>query len=146
MQKIHGPKVLKSYSLIFYHCGIMLEINIKRYLKITPIFSSAMWHFPREIFDLAIEGLNKIRLKKTQRVIAVKKAFKWEISVQIRNIFSDTISRPLDAHLWTQFEKSPLETWHPELNTAWHGRWKESWDYYIWRSGNHILIDAGEAV
>ena len=33
----------------------------------------------------------------------------------MRNIFSDTISRPLDAHLWTQFEKSPLETWHPEL-------------------------------
>ena len=27
----------------------MLEINIKRYLKITHIFSSAMWYLPREI-------------------------------------------------------------------------------------------------
>ena len=38
-QKFHGHKVLKSYSLFSYHCGIMLEINIKRYLKITHIFS-----------------------------------------------------------------------------------------------------------
>ena len=30
----------------------MLEISIKRYLKITHIFSSAMWHLLREIFDL----------------------------------------------------------------------------------------------
>ena len=33
----------------------MLEIIIKRYLKITHIFSSAMWHLPREVFDLAIK-------------------------------------------------------------------------------------------
>ena len=44
---------------------IMLEINIKRYLKITYVFSSAMWHLPREIFDLATENLNQVkRLKK----------------------------------------------------------------------------------
>ena len=53
------------------------------------IFSSAMWHLPREIFDLAIEDLSKVRkLKKTQRVIAEKKAFneklfsKWEINIK----------------------------------------------------------------
>ena len=43
----------------------MLEINIKRYLKITHTFSNAVLHVPREIFDLAIEILKKgKRLKK----------------------------------------------------------------------------------
>ena len=42
-------KVLKSYR-VCYHCGIMLETDIKRYLKITCIFSSAVWHLPRQIF------------------------------------------------------------------------------------------------
>ena len=51
----------------------MLEINIKRYLKITHIFSSAKTFTKR---DLAIKSLNKVRLKKTQRVISDKKAFK----------------------------------------------------------------------
>ena len=47
----------------------MLEINAKRYFKITHIFSSAVWHLPREIFDLAIESLNEVRrLKKSQSV------------------------------------------------------------------------------
>ena len=56
-------------SLFSYHCGIMLEINAKRYFKITHIFSSAVWHLPREIFDLAIESLNEVRrLKKSQSV------------------------------------------------------------------------------
>ena len=50
-----------------YHCGIILEINIKRYLKITHIFSSEMWHLPRETFDLAIESLNKVRRLKNHR-------------------------------------------------------------------------------
>ena len=40
-----------------------------------------MWDLPRKIFNLAIKILNKIRLKKTQRVIAEKKAFKWEINI-----------------------------------------------------------------
>ena len=29
-EKFHGLKVLKSYSPFFYHCRIMLEINIKK--------------------------------------------------------------------------------------------------------------------
>ena len=53
------------HSLFSYHCGIMLEINIRIHVKITSIFSSAVWHLPREIYDLATESLNKIkRLKK----------------------------------------------------------------------------------
>ena len=41
-----------------------------------------MWYLPREIFDLAIESLNKFRrMKNTQRVIVEKKAFKWEINI-----------------------------------------------------------------
>ena len=52
-------------SLFSYHYGIMLKISIKRYLKITHIFSSAMGHLPRKIFDKAIESINKVkRLKK----------------------------------------------------------------------------------
>ena len=42
-----------------------------------------MWHLPREIFGLAIESINTAkRLKKTQTVIAEKKAFKWEINIK----------------------------------------------------------------
>ena len=48
-------------SLFPYHCGIMLEINIKRYLKITHIFSPTMWHLPREIFDLTVEILINLK-------------------------------------------------------------------------------------
>ena len=59
----------------------MLEINIKRYLKITHIFSSAVWHLPRETFHLAVEGLSKVRRLKNQKVTAEKKAFKWEINL-----------------------------------------------------------------
>ena len=77
VQKFHGLKSLKSCSLFSYHCGIMLEINIKRYFKIAHIFPNVMWYLPREI--LAIESLNKVRkLKKTERVIADEKAFKLE--------------------------------------------------------------------
>ena len=44
-----------------------------------------MWQLPKEIFDLATETLNKVRLEKTQTVIAEKKEFKkllskWEIN------------------------------------------------------------------
>ena len=63
----------------------MLEISIKRFLKTIHIHSSAVWHLPREIFDLAFKSLSKIRLKKTQKVIAEKKAFKWEISIKMIN-------------------------------------------------------------
>ena len=41
-----------------------------------------MWHFPRAIFDLAIESLKKVkRLKKTQ-MIAENKVLKWEIDMK----------------------------------------------------------------
>ena len=61
----------------------MLDISIKEYFKITHIVSSTVWHLPREIFDLAIESLNKVRrLKKSHRVIAEKKAFKWAIIIE----------------------------------------------------------------
>ena len=52
-----------------------------------PIFS-AVWHLPREIFDLAIESFNKIRRLKKHSVIAEKKPFKceanikWEINIK----------------------------------------------------------------
>ena len=64
MSRSKGIEV--TQSLLSYHCGIMLEINIKRYLKITHIFSSAMWHLPRQIFDLAIESLSKVTAKSLQ--------------------------------------------------------------------------------
>ena len=42
VQKCHGLKLLKSQSLFSYHCKIMLETSIKRYLKVIHVFSSAM--------------------------------------------------------------------------------------------------------
>ena len=42
VQKSQFKDIEIIQSLFFYHCGIMLEINIKRYLKIIHIFSSAM--------------------------------------------------------------------------------------------------------
>ena len=63
----------------------MLEINIKRYLKKTHIVSNAMWHSPREIFNLAIESFNKDRRLENWRVIAEKKAFNWEIKIKMKN-------------------------------------------------------------
>ena len=69
-------------SLFSYHCGIMLEINIKRYLKITHTFTTAIWHLPREIFDLAIESLNKVKDWKNTEGDCEKKAFKWEINIK----------------------------------------------------------------
>ena len=60
----------------------MLEINIKRYLKITHTFTTAMWHLPREIFDLATESLNKVKDWKNTEGDCEKKAFKWEINIK----------------------------------------------------------------
>ena len=64
----------------------MLETNIKKYLKITYIFSSSMWHLPREIFDLAIETLDKVRRLKKHggwlqwvKDLSGKLVSKWEI-------------------------------------------------------------------
>lgn len=50
VQKFHDPKVLKSHSLFSYPCGIMLKVNIKNYLKISRIFSSAI-----KLFQIANE-------------------------------------------------------------------------------------------
>jgi len=36
------PKGIEIIQTVSYHCGVMLEINIKIYLKITQIFSGAM--------------------------------------------------------------------------------------------------------
>ena len=49
----------------------MLKINIKIYLKIAHIFSSAMWPLPREIFDLAIGSLNKVQFSSVQSLSRV---------------------------------------------------------------------------
>ena len=38
MSWFKGIEIIQS--LFSYHCGIMLEINIKRYLKLTHVFSS----------------------------------------------------------------------------------------------------------
>ena len=57
-----GIEVIQS--LFSFHCEIMLEIIIERYLKITHIFSSTMRPLPRKIFDLAIERLNKVKKVK----------------------------------------------------------------------------------
>ena len=48
-------------SLFSYHWGITLEINIKRYLKITHTCSNAMWYLLREIFDFVIESLSSVQ-------------------------------------------------------------------------------------
>ena len=65
----------------------MLEMNIKRYLKITHIFSSPVWLLPREIFDVAIESLNSVKIlkKNNTEVIAEKKIFEREINIKMRN-------------------------------------------------------------
>ena len=62
----------------------MLEINIKRYLKITHIFSSAMWHLPREIFNLAIESLNKLDWKKHQGWLQRRKHLNEKLELKKR--------------------------------------------------------------
>ena len=86
-----------TQSLWSHHCGIMLEINIKRYLKITHIFSSAMCHLPREIFDLAIESLNKVkRLKKHRGWLQRRKHLNEKL---ISNIFFKCFTLCLQCHL-----------------------------------------------
>ena len=45
-----------------------------------------------EIFDLAVERLNKVRMRKTQKVIA-EKAFKWEISIKREINIEDTLKK-----------------------------------------------------
>ena len=47
-------------------------------MKITHIFSSAMWHLPRETFDLATERLNNVRRM-------IKTGTKTSFSVKLEN-------------------------------------------------------------
>ena len=54
-------------GLFSSHCEIMFKINIERNLKITHMFSNAMGHLLREIFDLAIESLKKVKRVKKHR-------------------------------------------------------------------------------
>ena len=68
-----------------------------------------MWRLPGEIFDLAIESLNKVRrLKKKQRVLQRRKHLseklisKWEINIK------DTLETPMYLQI-----KCPL------LNDGW---------------------------
>ena len=58
----------------------MLEISIKRHLKITHLFSSAIWHLPREIIGSSHEKPQKSWRLKKHRIIAKRKAFIWEIN------------------------------------------------------------------
>ena len=79
MQKFHSLKVLKSYRVCSLITVDYVRNQYQKILKIALAFSSAMWHLPRELFDLAIESLNKVRrpkkkkTKKLQGVIAEKK-------------------------------------------------------------------------
>ena len=69
---VHG--VAKSWTWLSDWTELMLEISIKWYLKRSHIFSSAVWHLSREIFDLAIESLKKVkRVKKHRRWLQRRK-------------------------------------------------------------------------
>ena len=64
----------------------MLEVNIKRFENNPHIFN---YNLPREIFDLAIESLNKVtRLKKHRGWLQGRKHLneklisKWEINIK----------------------------------------------------------------
>ena len=54
-------------DLFSSHSGIMFKINIKRNLKITHMFSNAVGYLLREVFDLAIESLKKVKMLKKLR-------------------------------------------------------------------------------
>ena len=92
-------------NLFSYHCGIMLEVDIKRYLRITQIFSRATWPLTREIFDLIILSLNKVkRLKRHRGWLQRRKHLneklisKWEINIKHTlnpHILGNSVSPPL---------------------------------------------------
>ena len=41
-----------------------------------------MWYLPKDVIDLNIESLKKVRMKKTQKMIAEKKVCKGEINIK----------------------------------------------------------------
>ena len=126
----------------------MLEINIKRYLKITHIFSNSMWHLPREISDLVIESLDKVRLEKKknpQRVIA---EFSFEFSTQTTSdAISITFMMPALHwlnYLWLLLQHEiELDTASPlvftlmlkgmfsVLHSLWFGCWRAFIDFFF---------------
>ena len=54
--QVDGETVETVIGFVFFLC-----------FKITPVFSSAMWHWWGEIFDLAIESLIKVRILRKHR-------------------------------------------------------------------------------
>ena len=67
------------------HCGIILEIGPKRYLKITHIFSSAVWHLLREILTWPLKASIKLEDWKNTEGTAEMGEFKWEINIKMIN-------------------------------------------------------------
>ena len=91
-----------------YYCGILLEINIKIYLKITLIFSNAMWCFPREISDLATGNLSKLDDWKNRGWLLRKKQFKWEINIKLSKI-SRWIDRKVEGYGRPEKQYEPIQ-------------------------------------
>lgn len=76
---------------------------MKRYLKITYTFSSAMWHLPREIFDLAIKSLDEVkRLEKHRgwlhRRKHVNEKLISKLEINIKNTLKKTCIWKLNVH------------------------------------------------
>ena len=76
---------------------------MKRYLKITYTFSSAMWHLPREIFDIAIKSLNEVkRLEKhrgwLQRRKHVNEKLISKLEINIKDTLKKTCIWKLNVH------------------------------------------------
>ena len=72
-----------------YNIVKLNEIKFKKKLKITHIFSSAMWHLPREIVDIVIERLNEVKRLKTHRGWLKRRKYlkgklisKWGINIK----------------------------------------------------------------
>ena len=109
MQRFQGVNSWNHTEFVLLSLWSYVKNQYQKYFKIIHIFSRVTWHLSREIFDLAIESLNKFkRVKKTQRVIAEKKAFKWEINIKY------TLKTPciwkLNAHFkMTGVSKMPLQ-------------------------------------
>ena len=75
-----GIEIIESVLLSLWN---YVRNQYQKIFENNPHIFKSMWHLPREIFDLAIESL-KLDWKN-QRVIAEKKAFKWEITIKMRN-------------------------------------------------------------
>ena len=90
ISRFKGIEIIQK--LFSYYCGIILAININRYLKIAHIFSSAMKHLPRQIFDLAIESLNNLKHWKSTEWLQRRK---WEEVREWRNFILFSLFKEL---------------------------------------------------